>query len=71
MLVEKNSKIQLPLVMELPNMDYEGEQERVQYQKALERHRDRLIDNEGILPKGPYLPCVSMAGRALLAGYPR
>ena len=25
---------------------------------------------EGILPKGPYLPCVSMAGRALLAGYP-
>ena len=26
---------------------------------------------EGILPKGPYLPCVSMAGRVLLAGYPR
>ena len=26
---------------------------------------------EGILPKGPYLPCVSMAGRALFAGYPR
>ena len=25
---------------------------------------------EGILPKGPYQPCVSMAGRALLAGYP-
>ena len=25
---------------------------------------------EGILPKGPCLPCVSMAGRALLAGYP-
>ena len=25
---------------------------------------------EGILPKGPYLPCVSMAGRVLLAGYP-
>ena len=24
---------------------------------------------DGILPKGPYLPCVSMAGRALLAGY--
>ena len=24
---------------------------------------------EGILPKGPYLPCVSMASRALLAGY--
>ena len=26
---------------------------------------------EGILLKGPYLPCVSMAGRALLAGYHR
>ena len=26
---------------------------------------------EGILPKKPYLPCISMAGRALLAGYPR
>ena len=30
-----------------------------------------FIQFEGILPKGPYLPCVSMAGRALLAGYPR
>ena len=28
-------------------------------------------DFEGILPKGPYLPCVSMAGRAILAGYHR
>ena len=26
---------------------------------------------EGILPKGPYLPCLRMAGRALLAGYHR
>ena len=26
---------------------------------------------EGILPRGPYRPCVSMAGRALLAGYHR
>ena len=26
---------------------------------------------EGILPKEPYLPCISMAGRALLAGYHR
>ena len=31
----------------------------------------RLSHIEGILPKGPYLPCASMAGRALLAGYPR
>ena len=30
-----------------------------------------LLHFEGILPKAPYLPCVSMAGRALLAGYPR
>ena len=29
------------------------------------------IDIDGILPKGSYLPCVSMAGRALLAGYHR
>ena len=29
----------------------------------------RVAYFEGILPKGPYLPCVSMAGRALLAGY--
>ena len=28
-------------------------------------------DDEGILPKEPYLPCVSMAGRAILAGCPR
>ena len=33
--------------------------------------RNRSAYIEGILPKGPYLPCVSMAGRALLAGYPR
>ena len=26
---------------------------------------------DGILPKGPYLPCLRMADRALLAGYPR
>ena len=27
--------------------------------------------DEGILPKGPYPPCLSMADRTLLAGYPR
>ena len=26
---------------------------------------------EGILPKGPYPPCLRMAARALLTGYPR
>ena len=26
---------------------------------------------DGILPKGPYPPCLHMADRALLAGYPR
>ena len=30
-----------------------------------------LLYIEGILPKGLYLPCVSMAGRAFLAGYHR
>ena len=30
-----------------------------------------VSDIDGILPKGPYLPCVSMAGRALSAGYHR
>ena len=32
---------------------------------VLSRHID------GIVPKGPYLPCVSMSVRPLLAGYPR
>ena len=26
---------------------------------------------DGILPNGPYPPCLRMADRALLAGYPR
>ena len=33
------------------------------YVSCLNRHI------EGILPEGPYLPCVSMAGMSLLAGY--
>ena len=39
----------------------------------VELHGDHFASTqlEGILAKGPYLPCVSMAGRALLAGYPR
>ena len=28
-------------------------------------------DIEGVLTKGPYPPCLRMADRALLAGYPR
>ena len=28
-------------------------------------------NNDGILPKGPYPPCLRMADRALLAGCPR
>ena len=31
----------------------------------------RRIYIEGILPKGPYPPCLRMADRVLLAGYPR
>ena len=30
-----------------------------------------VVNIEGILPKGPYPPCLRMADRALLAGYPR
>ena len=47
------------------------------YNLALKRHIELLdvllssLNIEGILPKGPYLQCVSMAGWALLAGYPR
>ena len=29
------------------------------------------LEIDGILPKGPYPPCLRMADRALLAGYPR
>ena len=28
------------------------------------------VDIEGILPKGPYPPCLRMADKALLAGHP-
>ena len=39
-------------------------------------HRYGVIEHDqhyfdGILPKGPYPPCLRMADRALLAGYPR
>ena len=30
-----------------------------------------FLYHDGILPKGPYPPCLRMADRALLAGYPR
>ena len=33
-------------------------------------HNPLLEQIDGILPKGPYLPCIRMADRALLAGYP-
>ena len=36
---------------------------------TIDQHMDWNAHIEGILPKGPYLPCVSMAGRAILAGY--
>ena len=48
--------------------------------KSLQKYRESVIPLtccklvpyfEGILPKGPYLPCLRMADRALLAGYPR
>ena len=30
-----------------------------------------IVEFEGILAKGPYPPCLRMADRTLLAGYPR
>ena len=36
-----------------------------------QRLKHRQKHSEGILPKGPYLPCLRMADRALWAGYPR
>ena len=39
--------------------------------RALGYSISRSAHIEGILPKGSYLPCVSMAGRTLLAGYYR
>ena len=45
--------------------------ERRAQTRAITVSNQRIAEIEGILPKGPYLPCVSMAGRALLAGYPR
>ena len=40
---------------------------------CLSLHVTNLVHThlDGILPKGPYPPCLRMADRALLAGYPR
>ena len=35
------------------------------------RHQHLTSEVEGILPRGPYPPCLRMADRARLAGYPR
>ena len=48
-----------------------GIPKRLKGSLSLSRAWITLGQVEGILPKGPYLPCVSMAGRALLAGYHR
>ena len=44
---------------------------RISYGGSLSGASSYRLQFDGILPKGPYLPCVSMAGRVLLAGYPR
>ena len=43
----------------------------IKHMHALIMFFSYLSSVEGILPKGPYLPCVSMAGRPFLAGYHR
>ena len=42
---------------------------RIRLQKRL--HKTLFVYIESLLPKGPYPPCLRMADRALLAGYPR
>ena len=44
---------------------------RARFGSIFRRELKRQIHFEGILPKGPYLPCISVTGRAHLAGYPR
>ena len=39
--------------------------------KYAKSHSTTLEHVDGILPKGPYLPCLRMADRAILAGYSR
>ena len=41
------------------------------YSKIINRQINLKDHIEGILPKGPYPPCLRMADRALLAGYPQ
>ena len=43
----------------------------LKYGKAIKYQNVGKADIDGILPKGRYPPCLSMADRALLAGYPR
>ena len=38
---------------------------------GLGEYENRYDKIDGILPKGPFPPCLRMADRALLAGYPR
>ena len=44
-------------------------QKAITFRKMVTKFTDAYID--GILPKGPNPPCLRMADRALLAGYPR
>ena len=41
------------------------------YTSSISKGLSHRGQSDGILPKGPYLPCLRMADRALLAGYPQ
>ena len=58
----------------IDDFSYVSSYQAISLKRPMSSHKlflDNQVIFDGILPKGPYLPCVSMTGRALLAGYPR
>ena len=60
-----------PACTALPSSTHSRPHSFLERRRARPACECRMWEFDGILPKGPYLPCVSMAGRALLAGYHR
>ena len=54
----------------LTHLSYKPHSTSVPYPKMQHFVAEMCVHFEGILPKGPYPPCLRMADRALLAGYP-
>ena len=68
--VHKLSVMSLLFVLCVKFSRYEGDR-RVKLHESIPKLRSCNAQHEGILPKGPYPPCLPMADRAILAGYPR